>query len=113
MRRDREGHGDGETVGVLVERGEAGGKLQRQHGEVAHGGVNGLGLLLRVLVDRCALRHRGGDVADGHAETDALRYAVGDFDLVQVTGGVVVNGRPAERAEVLHARLLHEWRGGQ
>ena len=102
---DGEAHHDGEAVAVFVERGDAGGELEGEHGEVFYGGVDGLGLLLGVLVDGRALVNGGGYVADGNAEEDAAGDAIGYFDLIEVAGGVVVDGGPAEGAEVFYAGL--------
>ena len=84
------------------QRGCAGGKLFRQHWEVAHAGVNRACLLARMQVDRRAFGHKRIHIgyADQHLRC-AVRQLFRVFNLVKIARGVIVDGRPQQFAQVL------------
>ena len=90
------------AVLVLVERGEIGGELVGQHGEVAGGGIDGLGLMRGVLVDGGVLRHGCRNVGHADAHTDAAGDALGPLDLIEIARGVVVDRGPEQAAQIAH-----------
>ena len=47
--------------------------------------------------------HVGIDVGDADADANAGRRAVGNLDLIEVSGGVVIDRRPEKIAEVANA----------
>ena len=105
------GRGDGELADdgaaglVFVKAGEVGGELEGQHGKVVDGGVDGLSLGGRGLVEWRVFGDSRGDVGDGYEDADAGWCALGVFDLVEVAGGVVVDGGPEEGGEVFERRV--------
>lgn len=92
---------------AFVEAGEIGGELEGEHGEVLGGGVDGLGLGGGGAVEGRILGDGGGYVGDGDEDAGADCFRAGGwgefgvFDLVEVSGGVVVDGGPEEVGEVL------------
>ena len=57
----------------------------------------------RMAVDRRVLPHQGVHVRDRHEDSDPpARERLGDRELVEVAGVVVVDGRPEPIAQVAH-----------
>ena len=113
---DGELNDEGAAVLLVVEAGEVCGKLDGEHGEVVDGGVDGLGLGLGGEVEGGALGDDGGYVGDADKDADGAFGGLpgvcdlGILNLIEVAGGVVVDGRPEEGTEVFQAG---RWRGGE
>ncbi len=96
---------------VLVQRCQVGRELVGQHGKVSRRGIDGLGLLRGVLIDGSVLPDRCGYVCDADAHPDATGGAYGEFDLIEVARGVVVDGRPQQTAQIAYIGCGF-WRSG-
>jgi len=98
---DDEFNHDGGVVLILEQRSETGGEHLGDHGEIADTGVDRRRLGGGVLIDGAVARDIGVDVGNADQDLDvAVRELFGDFDLVEVAGGVVVDGGPQQVAEV-------------
>ncbi len=107
-RIDDELDDDGGAVLILVKAGEVGRKREREHREVVDGGVDGLGLRGGGEIERRAFGDGGGDVGNGDENADAVRLGcrrgvLRVFDLIEIAGGVVVDGRPEEGTKVFES----------
>jgi hypothetical protein len=98
-------HHDGQAILTGVQRGEVGRELLGQHREDFGRRIDRGGVLTRVRVDGGAGCHQCVHVRDGHADSDRVAgEGVGDRQLIQITGVVVVEGRPRQVPQVAYFR---------
>ncbi len=89
---DHELNHDAPSVLVFEQGSEARRQELRQHGKVTNPGVDGGGLLLRVLVDRRAFGDEGVHIGDPHKNFGgAVGKSLGHLNLIKVPRGVVIN----------------------
>ena len=82
-----DGHLDNnrESVHVLPEGGEVGGKAQRQHRKDLCGCIDRRGVLARMVIDRSPALDQGIDVRHGDEHADlAAAEVLGEGELVEV-----------------------------
>jgi hypothetical protein len=84
---------------------EQGSQPRRQglgnHGEVAHTGIDGRGLLRGVIVNRRAFAHQGIDIGDSDQHSGCpVGQLLGDFDLIEVPRRVIVDRRPQQVSQI-------------
>ena len=98
---DNELDDDRATIFVFQKRSEPGGKLLGQHGKILDAGIDRRAFRGRVQVDGRGFGYEPIDISDSHQHLDAAPgKTLGDFDLIEIARGVVVDGRPEKRAEV-------------
>jgi hypothetical protein len=89
---------------IFEQRSQPRGQLFGKHREVAHAGIDCGGLSRRVLIDGSFFWYKSVDISDSHHDLDiAVGQAFGDFNLIKITGSIVVDGRPQELAKVAHS----------
>ena len=98
---DHEFGDHGGPVHIRQQRRCAGRELIRQHGENGYAGINGGRLPFRMLIDGRIFGDKSVHVGDADHHFDvAIGQALGDFDLVEIFRGVVVDRRPQQTAQV-------------
>ena len=98
---DRHPDDDGEAVLTGVQRREVRAQAVGQHGEDARRRVDGGRVDAGVRVDGRARRDGRAHVGDRDQDPDAaVHLALGDGELVEVEGVVVVDGAPEQSAQV-------------
>ena len=97
---------DGQAIFRLVERCEIGGQPLGQHRKDDAWRVDRRRVVRGMPIDRRTLRHRRIDVRDRHEDSDvSARQRLGDRQLVEIAGIVVVDRAPRQRAQVARRRL--------
>ena len=95
------------AVLALVQGSQSLGELRREHGEDLDSGVDRGGFGARVLVERGIFVYGSVDIGDADEDADAaVGEGFGPLDLVEVAGGVVVDGGPEEAAHVFDRRRV-------
>ena len=105
VRTDRHVDDEGRAILVLVERGQIGRELRRQHREDPRRCVHRGRVRARVAVERGPLDHERVNVGDGDQEPGAARGDA-DLELIEIPRVVVVDRRPGQVAEVAQAGFV-------
>jgi hypothetical protein len=96
-----------EAVLVWIQRRQIGGELFRQHRKNPGRRVHRGRVVTGVRVDGRAVFHERVHIGDGHSNRDGIGgQGVGDRELVQIAGVVVVDGRPQQTREITNRRGL-------
>ena len=92
---------NGRAIFPVAKRREIGRQLLGEHGEDLGGGIDRGGVVPGVVVDRRALLDDGVHIRDRDKDLyRTLRHRLGDGELVQITGVVIVDRRPGEVTQV-------------
>jgi hypothetical protein len=110
---DRHLDDHGEAVLSRVEGGEVGRQSLGEHRKDPRRGVDGGGVVPRMVVDRRAVAHQGVHVGHGDQHLDpAVGRGFRHGELVQISGVVVVDRDPEEPAQVAYLGIA-AGRGGE